>query len=151
MRRILLIARRDYLATIRTKAFLVGLVVSPQEWETASRLASVSAAGIGGAAAFHPDGRTIASAASAGEIDPELLVDLHLLTAKPFVYVFNVDEGALDDEELRAELGALVAPAEAVVVCAQIEAEVAALHALGRANEAAALRARYGFGGGSAA
>ena len=29
MRRILLIARRDYLATIRTKAFLVGLVVAP--------------------------------------------------------------------------------------------------------------------------
>jgi hypothetical protein len=29
LRRILLIARRDYLATIRTKAFLVGLVVAP--------------------------------------------------------------------------------------------------------------------------
>jgi hypothetical protein len=86
------------------------------------------------------DGRTVASAASAGEIDPELLVDLHLLTAKPFVYVFNVDEGALDDEELRAELGALVAPAEAVVVCAQIEAEVAALDP----DDAAELLAGYG-------
>jgi hypothetical protein len=69
-----------------------------------------------------------------------LLVDLHLLTAKPFVYVFNVDEGALDDEELRAELGALVAPAEAVVVCAQIEAEVAALDP----DDAAELLAGYG-------
>ena len=29
MRRILLIARRDYLATIRTKAFIIGLVVAP--------------------------------------------------------------------------------------------------------------------------
>ena len=29
MRRILLIAKRDYLATIRTKAFLIGLVVAP--------------------------------------------------------------------------------------------------------------------------
>ena len=41
--------------------------------------------------------------------------------------MFNVDEGALADEALRAELAALVAPAEAVVLCAQIEAEVAAL------------------------
>ncbi len=28
---------------------------------------------------------------------PSLLRDLHLLTAKPFIYVFNVDEGALGD------------------------------------------------------
>ncbi len=72
-------------------------------------------------------GRTIAAAAAAGEVDPALLADLHLLSAKPFIYVFNVDEGALGDEGLRSELAALVAPAESVVVCAQIEAEVAAL------------------------
>ena len=29
MRRILLIAKRDYLAAIRAKAFLVGLIVAP--------------------------------------------------------------------------------------------------------------------------
>ena len=77
---------------------------------------------------------------AAGEIDPALLADLHLLSAKPFIYVFNVDEGALGDEALRAELAALVAPAESVVVCAQIEAEVAALDP----EDAAELLAGYG-------
>ena len=85
-------------------------------------------------------GRTIAAAAAAGEIDPQLLADLHLLSAKPFIYVFNVDEGALGDETLRAELDALVAPAEAVVLCAQIESEVAALDP----EDAAELLAGYG-------
>ena len=85
-------------------------------------------------------GRTIADAAAAGEVDLELLADLHLLSAKPFIYVFNVDEGRLTDETLRAELAALVAPAESVVLCAQIEAEVAALDP----DDAAELLAGYG-------
>jgi hypothetical protein len=85
-------------------------------------------------------GRTVAAAVAAGEIDPALLTDLHLLSAKPFIYVFNVDEGSLGDAELRARLEALVAPAEAVVLCAQIEAEVAALDP----EDAAELLAGYG-------
>jgi len=85
-------------------------------------------------------GRTVASAVAAGEIDPALLTDLHLLSAKPFIYVFNVDEGSLGDDELKARLEALVAPAEAVVLCAQIEAEVAALDP----DDAAELLAGYG-------
>jgi len=74
------------------------------------------------------------------DMDAEALRDLHLLTAKPFIYVFNVDEDALGDEARRAELAALVAPAESVVVCAQIEAEVAGLPT----EEAAELLAGYG-------
>jgi GTP-binding protein YchF len=85
-------------------------------------------------------GRTIASAVAGGEVDPDLLAELHLLSAKPFIYVFNVDEGALDDQALRSELASLVAPAESVVVCAQIEAEVAALDP----EDAAELLAGYG-------
>jgi GTP-binding protein YchF len=85
-------------------------------------------------------GRTIASAVAGGEVDPLLLTDFHLLSAKPFIYVFNVDEGVLGDEALRSELSALVAPAEVVVVCAQIEAEVAALDP----DDAAELLAGYG-------
>ena len=50
-----------------------------------------------GGASVLDDGRTISSAAAAGEVDVALLGDLHLLTAKPFIYVFNVDEGALGD------------------------------------------------------
>jgi GTP-binding protein YchF len=85
-------------------------------------------------------GRTVSSAIAAGEIDPVLVTDLHLLSAKPFIYVFNVDEGALGDDDLQAELRALVAPADAVVLCAQIEAEVAALDP----EDAAELLAGYG-------
>ncbi|MHB1711246.1 MAG: redox-regulated ATPase YchF [Acidimicrobiales bacterium] len=85
-------------------------------------------------------GRTVDSAVANGEVDAGLLVDLHLLSAKPFIYVFNVDEGALGDDGLRTELSALVAPAEAVVLCAQIEAEVAGLDSA----DAADLLSGYG-------
>jgi hypothetical protein len=84
--------------------------------------------------------RTISSAAAAGEVDPTLLRDLHLLTAKPFIYVFNVDEGSLGDTELAGRLSASVAPARSVVLCAQIEAELASLPR----DEAAELLASYG-------
>lgn len=85
-------------------------------------------------------GRTVASAVAAGDIDPAPLEDFHLLSAKPFIYVFNVDEGALGDEALRSELAALVAPAESMVLCAQIEAELATLDP----DDAAELLAGYG-------
>ncbi len=73
------------------------------------------------------EGRTISAAAAGGELDAALLRELHLLTAKPFIYVFNVDEGALGDAASAADLAAVVRPEPAVVLCAQIEAEVAAL------------------------
>jgi ribosome-binding ATPase len=73
------------------------------------------------------DGRTISSAGAAGEVDPALLYDLHLLTAKPFIYVFNIDEASLADADLAARLAADAAPANSIVLCAQIEAEVASL------------------------
>ena len=88
-------------------------------------------------------GRTISAAAATGDLDPaalELLADLHLLTAKPFIYVFNVDEAGLADADRHAALAALVAPAESVVLCAQIEAELAALEPA----DAAELLAGYG-------
>ena len=47
----------------------------------------------------------------AAGLDREPLRELHLLTAKPFLYVFNLDEDELTDDALRAELAALVAPA----------------------------------------
>jgi GTP-binding protein YchF len=73
------------------------------------------------------EGRTISSAATTGDVDATSLRDLHLLTAKPFIYVFNVDESALGDAALAEELAARVRPARSVILCAQIEAEVAPL------------------------
>ncbi len=60
----------------------------------------------------------------AAGLDRGLLRELHLLTAKPFLYVFNLDEAGLSDAALRASLAALVAPAEAVFLDAQVESEL---------------------------
>nr|WP_221218987.1 redox-regulated ATPase YchF [Prauserella isguenensis] len=67
-------------------------------------------------------GRTLFAAQK--EVDFELLRELSLLTTKPFLYVFNADEGVLADEAKRAELAELVAPADAVFLDAKVEAEL---------------------------
>ncbi len=64
---------------------------------------------------------------SSSKVDLTLVAELQLLTAKPFLYVFNVDAGELSDEELRTKLAALVAPAEAIFLDAKTEAELAEL------------------------
>ncbi|HXV72496.1 MAG TPA: redox-regulated ATPase YchF [Acidimicrobiia bacterium] len=50
--------------------------------------------------------------------------DLHLLTVKPVIYVFNSDEAGLVDEPRKTALTELVAPAPALFLDAQIEAEM---------------------------
>ena len=64
---------------------------------------------------------------SSSKVDLTLVAELHLLTAKPFLYVFNVDAAELNDAELRTKLAALVAPAEAIFLDAKTEAELAEL------------------------
>ncbi len=60
-------------------------------------------------------------------LDPVLLRELWLLTAKPFLYVFNVDADELSNTELLGELRELVAPAEAVFLDAKTEADLVEL------------------------
>ena len=57
-------------------------------------------------------------------VDLVALKELGLLTAKPIIYVFNVDEAVLRDAARLAELAALVAPAQAVFLDAKIESEL---------------------------
>jgi len=57
-------------------------------------------------------------------IDLGLIRELGLMTAKPIIYVFNVDEAVLADEARKAELAALVAPAQAVFLDAKLESEL---------------------------
>ena len=57
-------------------------------------------------------------------LDLTLLRDLFLLTAKPYLYVFNMDAGELADEALKTKLSALVAPAEAVFLDAKFESDL---------------------------
>jgi GTP-binding protein YchF len=55
---------------------------------------------------------------------PDSVLDLQLLTAKPFIYVFNIDEKSLSDVELKDKLASLVAPAKSLFLCAQVESEL---------------------------
>ncbi len=67
-------------------------------------------------------GRTLFAAQS--EVDLTELRELNLLTTKPFLYVFNADEGVLTNEARKKELRELVAPADAVFLDAKVEAEL---------------------------
>ena len=50
--------------------------------------------------------------------------DLSLLSMKPVIYAFNIDEETLANETKKTELRALVAPADAVFLCAKLEEEL---------------------------
>ena len=87
-------------------------------------------------------GTTLFSGAAAAGIDLADLRELQLLTARPFLYVFNEDDAEIADDELRKRLTALVAPAEAIFLDAKSEAELAELEPA----EAAELLAEMGLG-----
>jgi hypothetical protein len=96
------------------------------------------------------EGRTIFAAG----LDRRPLRELHLLTAKPFLYVFNMDDEELGDEPLKAELRGLIAPAEAIFLDAKIEAELGELdraealellQSMGQPESGLDMLARVGF------
>ena len=60
-------------------------------------------------------------------VDFEAIADLHLLTAKPVIYAFNIDEEGLNDSTLQGKLKELVRPAKTVFVCAKLEEELKGL------------------------
>lgn len=62
-------------------------------------------------------------------MDTELLRDLFLLTAKPFIYVFNCDQDELANEDLKESMRAVVAPAEAIFLDAKFESELVEMDA----------------------
>lgn len=88
-------------------------------------------------ARLHKDGQPVLNAVRAardildsgrtlygGGVDLAGLRELSLLTAKPFLYVFNVDEAELGDAGYLDELRSLVQPAEAIFLDAKIESEL---------------------------
>lgn len=77
---------------------------------------------------------------SSGGIDLGHIADLQLITAKPIIYLFNVDEDTLGDDARKQELLALAAPAKALFVCAKLENELKELDAA----DAAELLESYG-------
>jgi GTP-binding protein YchF len=56
--------------------------------------------------------------------DWSLLKDLQLLTLKPVVYLFNIDENGLNDENKKRELTKLIAPIKPIFICAKLESEL---------------------------
>jgi GTP-binding protein YchF len=87
-------------------------------------------------------GTTLFAGATAAGINLAHLRELSLLTAKPFLYVFNMDDAELGDDGLRDRLAKLVAPAQAVFLDAKTEAELTELPPA----EAAELLAELGLG-----
>ncbi len=90
----------------------------------------------------------------AAGLDPEPLADLHLMTAKPFIYVFNVDPDEISNEAFTSGLRKLVAPAEAIFLDAKTEAELVELEpeealellqSMGQEESGLDLLARVGF------
>jgi len=87
-------------------------------------------------------GTPLSAGAAAAGIDLADLRDLQLLTAKPFLYVFNVDDAGLSDAAERDRLAALVSPAESIFLDAKTESELVELSQ----EEAAELLAELGLG-----
>lgn len=64
---------------------------------------------------------------AAGLGDDEHVRALQLMTAKPFIYVFNTDDAGLADTAMQERLRALVAPADAIFLDAKFESELVEL------------------------
>jgi GTP-binding protein YchF len=71
------------------------------------------------------DGKPVHSVFSKEEL--EGLEDLQLLTMKPVIYVFNIDDTELNNETMKQELLQMVAPAKAIFVSAKLESELRGL------------------------
>lgn len=73
-------------------------------------------------------------------LDTDLIRDLHLLTAKPVIYVFNVDEATLNNQAAKDELTKFAGNSKAIFICAKIEEELRGMNPA----EAEELLAEYG-------
>lgn len=60
-------------------------------------------------------------------VDAAALRDLQLLTAKPFIFVFNTDDAGLADTAMQERMRELVAPADAIFLDAKFESELVEL------------------------
>ena len=72
--------------------------------------------------------------------DDEKLHGLDLLTAKPIIYLFNVDENSLTDQTKQTELAKIVDKNTVVFICAELESQLRELSAV----EATELLVDYG-------
>ncbi|WP_413758828.1 redox-regulated ATPase YchF [Streptomyces sp. MMBL 11-3] len=128
------VSPKDDIETINTELILADLQTIEKVLPRLQRESRIKkdvgpkVAAIEAAQAILEKGETLFSAGIVqGSGNDELLHDLHLLTTKPFLYVFNVDEDELVDDDFKAAQRALVAPAEAIFLNAKLEADLAEL------------------------
>ncbi|MDR0483347.1 MAG: redox-regulated ATPase YchF [Cellulomonadaceae bacterium] len=69
-------------------------------------------------------GKTLSAGAKEAGLTLEELKPFFLLTAKPYIYVFNTDDDGLANTAMQEELRQLVAPAEAIFIDAKFESEL---------------------------
>lgn len=60
-------------------------------------------------------------------LSKEIADELQLLSAKPVIYVFNIDEFTLDNKDRQDQLSTIVAPARSVFICAKLEEDLQGL------------------------
>jgi GTP-binding protein YchF len=124
------ISPRDDIETINTELILADLQTLEKAVPRLQKEARVRkerapiAAAATAAAELLDSGTTLYAGAAKAGIDVDALRELTLLTTKPFLYVFNVDEAELGDPTFLDELRALVAPAEAIFFDAKVESEL---------------------------
>jgi ribosome-binding ATPase len=150
------IVPKDDVETVNTELILADLQTIDralprlQREARMAKAAGAVVAAVEEARAVLDEGRTVFAAG----LDEGPLRELHLLTAKPFLYVFNMDDEELGDDALKDEMQALVAPAEAIFLDAKIEAELAELdeaealellQSMGQEQSGLDMLARVGF------
>ncbi len=150
------ISPRDDIETINTELILADLQTIEKALPRLQKEARLSKDKVAVVAAVEEawnvleTGQTIFGAG----LDREPLRELHLMTAKPFLYVFNVDPDEIADAAFTDELRAIVAPAEAIFLDAKTESELIELdpaealellQSMGQQESGIDLLARVGF------
>jgi len=124
------VAPSDDIETINTELILADLQTCEKALPRLQKEAKLkkdrqaTVAATEAAIALLDSGTTLYAGAAKAGIDLAELRELHLLTTKPFLYVFNVDEAELANAAFLDEMRALVAPAEAVFMDAKVESEL---------------------------
>lgn len=120
------------IAIIETELALADLETIQKRLPRLEKESTIDRSLAGGVALFREleevvgSGRMVSSVPSLMKRQDEF-ADLHLLTAKPVIYVFNADLALIGDPDGRSALEAIVAPAEALFLDAQLESELAGL------------------------
>jgi GTP-binding protein YchF len=150
------ISPRDDIETINTELILADMQTIEKALPRLQKESRLDKGKIAVVAAVEEAQRVLESGQTlyGAGLDLAPLRELHLMTAKPFLYVFNVDPDEIANTTFTDELRALVAPAEAIFLDAKTEAELIELEpaealellqSMGQEESGIDLLARVGF------